>query len=164
MSESKRIIVDFKAEYRLDGGFRVYAIEPTGLYVSSESTYAAAEYFQNLSPCVVVDHERAQRGDGVALVTPFDWPQIAAEGKGRCIFEVLAREEMEEELGPEEAKRVRRKEDDFPTPAGQEAEVAEIGLNVVARKIGSKTIVVVNDPGESDPVLEQLIKQYEHQQ
>jgi len=161
--ERHRVIVKFRAEYRADNGFRVYATEPTGLYVSSESTYAAAEYFMNLVPCVVAGIAKEKKMPGIELLTSFNWEEIARKGGGECVFELASKSEMEM-YGPEPEADPSRTEGDFPPMAGEEPGIAEIGLRVVRRQIGSKQFLVATDPGEKDTVLEEVIKQYERVQ
>jgi|GEM_PF-7042747 len=167
MSIPENCTVRFRTERRHDGGLRIYATEPSGLYVSSEHTYAAAEYFQRFLLFVVIDHftDKGTRTDGgIEMDADFQWESIVQKGEGSCEFRVVAPEVMQEELGCKNPP-ARETGGDFPAFAHEtETPLAEIELKVDFRLVGKKHVVVATDPGEDDTELEAIIKRQEFAQ
>lgn len=156
---SEKLNVHFKTEHRSDGGLRIYATEPTGLYVSSKYTYPAAEYFQRLIVFVAVSNMSKKDG-GVEFPLDHDWDNIVAKGGDVWEFQSVDRvdvEAVDEEYGTSSEPN----DGDFPRMAGEEAPMAEFELRVEPRVVGTKKIIVVNDPGEPDRELEEIIRRQE---
>ncbi len=150
----RKFTVRFNAEWRSDGGLRVYTTDPTGLYVSSQHTYAAAEYFERFMVVLVAHHDQGKNA-GLMIDYDFDWNSIIAAGGGACEFETLTEKEMEEEG----ASPTGNTGGDFPPFAGEEeTPLAENELHVDNRTRNSKLCLVIHDFGESDPVLEEVIR------
>jgi hypothetical protein len=156
--------VHFKTQWRGDGGLRIYTTNPTGLYISSSSTYAAAEYFQRFSVGVAVLDMilRGIKPDNAFTTNyEFEWENIVAAGGGECEFFTVPMKEISEEF----AMTFENRDGDFPPIVGEEEPpMAEIELKVEPRMIGEKNVLVIQDVGETDSVLEEIIRRQETMQ
>jgi hypothetical protein len=148
--------VQFRMEKRNDEGFRIYSTDPKGLYVSSSSGYAAAEYFQNFVVFLVIS-VFGRREVGLEMLGEFDWQDIAEKGSGSCDFITVSEEEMNEEYGPQTGST----DGDFPPKASGQAEIATFELQIEMREIGIKKVLVIQDFSDSDPILEEIIRRQE---
>ncbi len=159
MSEPEsKLTVHFKTEWRHDRGLRVYTTQPAGLYVSSRSTYAAAEYFQRFIPGLVVLNMRLLSKGGFACDYEFEWEKIVEAGGGSLEFTSVPDEELDE-LGPS----ISDNSGDFPPMAGEvEPEFAEFELKVESREGNTgKRYFVIHDFRDPDPLLEDIIRRQE---
>jgi hypothetical protein len=155
--ESK-LTVNFKTEWRSDGGLRIYATQPAGLYVSSSSTYAAAEYFERFIPVLTMFNLRSSKKGGFTCDYDFDWEKIVESGGGSLEVVSVPKEELDE-IGPATSGTG----GDFPPLADeQQPAIAETELKVDLReRSDGKPYFVIHDIGEPDPVLEDIIRRQE---
>ena len=158
LGQESRLTIHFKTEWRHDRGLRVYTTRPAGLYISSRSTYAAAEYFQRFIPGLVVLNMKLLSKGGFACDYEFEWEKIVEAGGGSLEFTSIPDEELDE-LGPS----IRDNSGDFPPMAGEDGpEFAEFELKVESREgEKGKRYFVIYDFDEPDPFLEDIIRRQE---
>lgn len=161
MQKETKCTVHFRVESRADGGVRVYATDPTGVYVSSRHVYAALEYFQNYIVVAALNRLRPNVGNGgIRMLTGFDWETILLHGAGTCEFCVITRKEIE--AGRTHKRAPHKMPGDFPPTIGEQPGIAEIELHTERWPAApGKVCVVSYDIGEYDPILEDIVRRQE---
>jgi hypothetical protein len=97
---------------------------------------------------------------GIELLSECDWESIVAKGGEVWQFQTVSRAALEEQVGVLDAS-TGPYDGDFPPLIGEASPMAEIELKVEGGGPKDRPYFVVNDPGEPDRELAEIIRRQE---